>query len=65
MILVLCGCVTCHLLADRVLCVRLLQSAKGMFEHHRVDNVVMEYTPGAWEGNNKWEDYPSVPGMLE
>lgn len=43
----------------------LLQSAKGMFEHHRVDNVVMEYTPGAWEGNNKWEDYPSVPGMLE
>lgn len=42
-----------------------LQSAKGLFEHHLVDNVVMEYSPGAYEGNQKWEDYPSIPGMLE
>lgn len=46
-------------------CCCLLQSAKGLFEHHTVDNLVMEYTPGAWEGNQKWDDYPSVPGMLE
>ena len=52
------------MLDDAVLRVAL-QSAKSLFEHHNVDNVVMEYTPGAWEGNNKWEDYPSVAGMLE
>lgn len=43
----------------------VLESAKGLFEHHLVDNVVMEYSPGAYESNQKWEDYPIIPGMLE
>ena len=36
-----------------------------MFEQHVVENVVMEYSPGAYERNQKWENYPRYPGMLD
>lgn len=42
----------------------VLRSAAHLFERHHVDNVVMEYSPGAYEANGKWADYKEVPGML-
>ena len=27
--------------------------------------IVLEYSPGAWEVNQKWEEYPMIAGMLD
>jgi Methyltransferase FkbM domain len=42
----------------------VLKSSKGLFDRFHVDNVVMEYSPGAYEANGKWQEYHEVPGML-
>ena len=31
---------------------------------YRIDHIVMEYTPGAWEVNNKWRELAALPAML-
>ncbi len=43
---------------------RAWQSAQGLFEHHTVDNVVLEYSPGPVENSGRWDDIPAVPAML-
>ena len=30
----------------------------------RVENVVMEYSPGVYDITNRWDDYPDWPRML-
>lgn len=32
--------------------------------HCRVDHVVMEYSPGAWEIHFKWDEYSDLANML-
>lgn len=43
----------------------VLESARGIFDRHLVDNIMLEYSPGAWEASSKWADYPKLPGMLD
>lgn len=30
----------------------------------RVENIVMEYSPGVYDATNRWDDYPDWPRML-
>ncbi|KAA6428036.1 MAG: hypothetical protein FRX49_02697 [Trebouxia sp. A1-2] len=42
----------------------VIQSAKGLLESYKVDHVVMEYSPGAWEIHDKWDEYIDLANML-
>ena len=37
---------------------------KGLCGKRRVENIVMEYSPGVYDATNRWDDYPDWPRML-
>ncbi|KAK9785855.1 hypothetical protein WJX73_004640 [Symbiochloris irregularis] len=41
-----------------------MESAKGILDAHKISNVFMEYSPGVYDVNNRWEDAPDWPKML-
>ncbi|KAK9842464.1 hypothetical protein WJX81_001323 [Elliptochloris bilobata] len=40
------------------------ESAKGVLDTFKVENIVMEYSPGVYDTTNRWDDYPDWPRML-
>ena len=43
----------------------MLPSARLTLDIWWLLQIVLEYSPGAWEAATKWEEYPMLPGMLD
>jgi hypothetical protein len=43
---------------------RALKGAAQLFSKYKVENVLMEYSPGVYEVNHMWQDYHEMPEML-
>ncbi|KAK9906760.1 hypothetical protein WJX75_007525 [Coccomyxa subellipsoidea] len=40
------------------------QSSKGILDSYKVDNVIMEYSPGVYDVGKRWDEYLDWPRML-